>query len=105
MALREYERRILAEIEYRLCEDDPELAGHLKTFGADDPSFSRESEGNGWRPWVVCGIIVAVVVGLTVGLFLSAPSAPTEEPDRPADAPESGYSEYSEYPEYPVGSG
>ncbi|GAB3213081.1 DUF3040 domain-containing protein [Marinactinospora thermotolerans] len=78
MALRENERRILAEIEHRLSEDDPELAGRLSSFGEGDPSFSTALAGGGWRPWLVCGIIAVTVVGLLVVLFTLTPGAPAD---------------------------
>ncbi|MFC4563908.1 DUF3040 domain-containing protein [Nocardiopsis mangrovi] len=87
MALREYERRILAEIEQRLGEDDPALAGHLATFGADDPSFARAA-GGGWRPWAVCAMIAMAAAGLLALLFFTAPSTPAPEPASPRQVPE-----------------
>ncbi|MFC3996646.1 DUF3040 domain-containing protein [Nocardiopsis sediminis] len=87
MALREYERRILAEIEQRLGEDDPALAGHLATFGADDPSFARGARG-GWQAWAVCGAIAVVAAGLLALLFFAAPGAPDPEPASPRQVPE-----------------
>ncbi|GLU45774.1 DUF3040 domain-containing protein [Nocardiopsis ansamitocini] len=75
MALRENERRILAEIEIRLSEDDPQLAGHLSSFGSDDPSFAVAHSAGGWRPWLVCGAIAFAVVGLLVVLFVATPGA------------------------------
>ncbi|WP_067969502.1 DUF3040 domain-containing protein [Nocardiopsis trehalosi] len=84
MALREYEQRILTEIEQRLTEDDPRLAGTLAAFGADDPAFARDGAG-GWRPWAVCAAVAVAVVGLLTALFLSAPDAPVGS--APADAP------------------
>ncbi|GAA3741801.1 hypothetical protein HDA32_003387 [Spinactinospora alkalitolerans] len=89
MALRENERRILAQIEHRLSQDDPELAGHLTSFGADDPGLiGEERRGGGWKPWAVCGLIAAVVVGLLVMLFTVTPGRPTEATPQPSSAPE-----------------
>ncbi|TDQ53405.1 DUF3040 domain-containing protein [Actinorugispora endophytica] len=89
MALRENERRILAEIEHRLSADDPELAGHLTSFGEDDPTFAAErGAGGGWRPWLVCGAIALVMAGLLVVLFLATPDgAPEPAATQPPPAP------------------
>ncbi|WP_046470762.1 DUF3040 domain-containing protein [Allosalinactinospora lopnorensis] len=85
MALREYERRILAEIEHHLCEDDPGLADRMETFGADAPSEAEETPGGGWKPWVVCAMIAVVVIGLLALLFALTPGAPSEQPPAPAN--------------------
>ncbi len=95
MALREYERRILAEIEYHLSEDDPELAGRLELFGMDAPSLDTEERPSSWRPWAVCAAIAAVVVGLLVALVAMTPgeqesSAPPATVDADVVAPEAG---------------
>ncbi|MBB4932047.1 hypothetical protein F4561_002867 [Lipingzhangella halophila] len=73
MALREYERRILAEIEQHLSEDDPDLAGRMEMFGADTPSLDEEERGSSWRPWAVCAAIAAAVIGLLVMLVALTP--------------------------------
>ncbi|GAA3729470.1 DUF3040 domain-containing protein [Salinactinospora qingdaonensis] len=93
MALRENERRILAQIEHHLTEDDPELAGHLTSFGADDPAFMRAAMGAGWKPWAVCAAIGAAVIGLLIVLFLTTStqavqdSAPQQSGDVEVTAP------------------
>ncbi|ASU83774.1 DUF3040 domain-containing protein [Nocardiopsis gilva YIM 90087] len=73
MALREYERRILAEIEHRLSEDDPDLAGNLRTFNADAPLSADAKPGPGWRPWAVFGLVSLAVIALLMALILTAP--------------------------------
>ncbi|MFC7328590.1 DUF3040 domain-containing protein [Marinactinospora rubrisoli] len=75
MALRENERRILAEIEHRLGEDDPELADRLAAFGASDDPFRYDDldDGASWKPWAVCGAIAALLVGLLVMVFAMTP--------------------------------
>ncbi|CAM4325154.1 hypothetical protein GCM10009799_46540 [Nocardiopsis rhodophaea] len=73
MALREYERRILAEIEHRLSEDDPDLAGYLRTFNADVPSSVDTTPRLGWRPWAVFGLVSLAVIALLTALILTAP--------------------------------
>ncbi|MBB6171466.1 hypothetical protein HNR23_001526 [Nocardiopsis mwathae] len=75
MALREYERRVLAEIEHRLSEDDPDLAGYLRTFNAEAPTPPEPPErpGLGWRPWAVCGLVSLAVIALLLALIVTAP--------------------------------
>ncbi|RCV50405.1 DUF3040 domain-containing protein [Marinitenerispora sediminis] len=92
MALRENERRILAEIEHRLSEDDPELAERLSAFGTDDP-FAEDGpegveDGAGWKPWAVCGAIAALLVGLLVVVFAMTPPQPVASPSRTTSSPE-----------------
>jgi hypothetical protein len=76
MSLREHERRILAEIERQLSEEEPDLAVRLEAFGADDPDAPVDPGLNSWRPWVACALIAAVTAGLLVLLFVLTPSAP-----------------------------
>ncbi|MDE3724977.1 MULTISPECIES: DUF3040 domain-containing protein [Nocardiopsis] len=82
MSLRENERRILQEIERRLSEEEPELAGRLESFG--DPDAPIDPGLSGWKPWVACGLIAAVTAGLLVLLFVLTPGAPQPEPSAPA---------------------
>ncbi|RNL81942.1 DUF3040 domain-containing protein [Halostreptopolyspora alba] len=77
MALREYERRILAEIEQYLSADDPELAGRLQMFGAATSSDEGEARGSLWRPWAVCAAIAVAVIGLLVVLVALTPGEQT----------------------------
>ncbi|WP_304455317.1 DUF3040 domain-containing protein [Nocardiopsis sp. YSL2] len=76
MSLREHERRILAEIERQLSEEEPALAGRLEAFGSDDPDAPVDPGLNSWKPWVACALIAAVTAGLLVLLFVLTPSAP-----------------------------
>ena len=76
MSLREHERRILAEIERQLSEEEPGLAGRLEAFGSDDPDAPIDPSLNSWKPWVACALIAAVTAGLLVLLFVLTPSAP-----------------------------
>jgi len=80
MSLREHERRILEEIERQLREDEPDLAGRLESFGADDPDAAADGGLGSWKPWVACGLIAAVTAGLLVLLFVLTPSAPQAPP-------------------------
>lgn len=73
MALREYERRILVEIEQHLSADDPELAGRLRMFGTEVFSDDERGHGSLWRPWAVCAAIAAAVIGLLVVLVALTP--------------------------------
>ncbi|PSL00112.1 Protein of unknown function (DUF3040) [Murinocardiopsis flavida] len=83
MALRENERRILAEIEHRLIEDDPELAESLASF-ASDAADSESVLRLGWKPWVVCGIIATVVITMLTVLFMLTPGPRPESAPGPA---------------------
>ncbi|ADH67975.1 DUF3040 domain-containing protein [Nocardiopsis dassonvillei] len=82
MSLREHERRILAEIERQLSEEEPDLAGRLESFGSGDPDAPADPGLGGWKPWVACGLIAAVTAGLLVMLFVLTPSTP--QPSAPA---------------------
>ncbi|MBB6120126.1 DUF3040 domain-containing protein [Nocardiopsis algeriensis] len=84
MSLREHERRILAEIERQLSEEEPELAGRLASL-SDAPS---DLGLGSWKPWVACGLIAAVTAGLLVLLFVLTPSAPQTAPRTPAETSE-----------------
>lgn len=83
MSLRENERRILAEIEYRLSEDDPELAENLSSLGSEQES-EYDADGT-WKPWLVYGAIAVVVACLLVVLSLGSPEpAGVSTPTQPA---------------------
>lgn len=87
MALRENERRILAEIEQHLSEDDPELADRLSSFGGDGFPGALGPGVDEWRPWLVCGVIALVVAGLLALLFLAIPGAEPESGTAPPAVP------------------
>ncbi|MDA0567995.1 DUF3040 domain-containing protein [Streptomonospora sp. S1-112] len=96
MSLRENERRILAEIERRLGEEDPRLARHLADFGADqdsDPGFSATKA----FAWLVCGLIALVLLAMLTALYFSAP-APARTP------PPSGQQQSAPQEEVPAGT-
>lgn len=89
MSLREHERRILEEIERQLSEEEPDLAGRLRSFDSGDLEIPAGTNLAGWRPWVACGLIAAVTAGLLVLLFVLTPSAPQPSAPTPADTSES----------------
>lgn len=91
MSLREHERRILAEIERQLTEEEPELASRLESFGVEDPDAPADPSLNSWKPWVACALIAAVTAAVLVLLFVLTPSAP-----QPAPGERTGTSESSE---------
>lgn len=66
MALWDDERRILAEIEQRLSQDDPALAETMHSFGEGEPAPRESGGGTGgsWKPWIMVGLIVTMVIGL-----------------------------------------
>ncbi|KUP96850.1 DUF3040 domain-containing protein [Thermobifida cellulosilytica] len=89
MALRENERRILAEIEDQLSADDPALAEVLSSFDVDD-YVAPDEAAEAWKPWAVCGAIALVVVGLLVALFVAVPGADAQQESAPAARPVGG---------------
>ncbi|WP_186356560.1 DUF3040 domain-containing protein [Streptomonospora sp. PA3] len=91
MSLRENERRILAEIEDALSKDDPDLDGHLRSFGGDALSPDDDRPGKGVL-WLLVGVAVLVLCAMLAGLYFSAPvqgTAPATPPS-PAGAAEPG---------------
>jgi hypothetical protein len=77
MALWDNERRILDEIEERLSEDDPALAQRMNSFAAEDAPTAPDAAPEGeralvehaegsvaWKPWLVVGLIVTMILGL-----------------------------------------
>ncbi|QBI54578.1 DUF3040 domain-containing protein [Streptomonospora litoralis] len=84
MSLREYERRILAEMEHALAEDDPDLDGHLRSFGADDDSYLDDERPGRWLLWMLIGVAVLVLCAMLAGLYFSAPVQGTAPPTTPA---------------------
>ncbi|MFW5419030.1 DUF3040 domain-containing protein [Nocardiopsis sp. CNT-189] len=80
MGLRRKEERILAEMERRLVEDDPDLAGRLSSFGADDPAFAFVESASARLVWIVSVSVLVVVVGLLVVLLVLTPGASAPEP-------------------------
>ncbi|TQN31534.1 DUF3040 family protein [Haloactinospora alba] len=89
MALREYERRILAEIEQHLSEEEPQLASRFAEFGTRETTPDREAKPDGWKPWLVAGAIAVFVIGVLVVLLVATPSAPQPEQTTPGTVPES----------------
>ncbi|MET9781341.1 DUF3040 domain-containing protein [Nocardiopsis alba] len=89
MSLREHERRILAEIERQLSEEAPRLADRLSSFESDDPDAPVDPGLRSWKPWVACGLIAAVTVGLLIALFVLTPSVPGPDTPRAGSATES----------------
>ncbi|MBV2364378.1 DUF3040 domain-containing protein [Streptomonospora nanhaiensis] len=79
MSLRENERRILAEIEQRLGEEDPRLARHLADFGGADQDGEPGFSGTKAFAWLVCGLIALVLFAMLTALYFSAP-APARTP-------------------------
>ncbi|GAB3463833.1 hypothetical protein GCM10027570_51390 [Streptomonospora sediminis] len=73
MSLRENERRILAEIEDALAKDDPDLDGHLRSFGGDDPSMGEDDRPGRWLLWLLIGVATLVLCAMLAGLYFSAP--------------------------------
>ncbi|GAA4901557.1 DUF3040 domain-containing protein [Streptomonospora salina] len=86
MSLRENERRILAEIEQALAEDDPDLDEHLKGFGIDDPSDDEEDRPGRGVLLLLIGAGALVLCALLAGIYFSAPVQGTE-PAAPASSP------------------
>ncbi|MFD0777106.1 DUF3040 domain-containing protein [Streptomonospora algeriensis] len=85
MSLRENERRILAEIEHALAKDDPDLDGHLRHFGGDDPSsYGGEDRPGRWVLLLLIGVATLVLCAMLAGLYFSAPVQGTEPATPPS---------------------
>lgn len=86
MSLRENERRILAEIEYALAKDDPDLDGHLKSFGAADPAYDEDDRPGRAVLLLLIGVAALVLCAMLAGLFFSAPVQGTQPATPPSPA-------------------
>jgi|SRR5690625_885957 len=98
MSLRENERRILAEIENALSKDDPDLDGHLRSFGGDDPDLGEDRPGRG-LVWLLIGVATLVLCAMLAGLFFSAPvqgTAPATPPSAPGGEAQPGQGSHGE---------
>lgn len=83
MALRENERRILAEIEHRLIEDAPDLAERMASFTPEEGDTESVLR-LGWKPWAVCGVIAALVITMLTVLFVLTPGPQAESAPGPS---------------------
>jgi anti-sigma factor RsiW len=74
MALSMEERRILAQIEVRLSEDDPRLARRLAAFGGSGPPDRAVRPRPGRRARLVAAVVV-LTLGIATAIVTAVLSA------------------------------